>query len=137
MAEDNEYTLVVNKKRVAVSKEVYKAYYQQKEHEAYLDKLSQKHNISFEECAEKGIQIDFILSHAQESIDDKLIKAEMLTKLADAMEKLSGQERLQIYALFFNRISEKQFAQSMGVTKQAVNKQKYRILKKLKKLLEI
>ncbi|KJR44813.1 hypothetical protein UF75_4807 [Desulfosporosinus sp. I2] len=50
---------------------------------------------------------------------------------------LTGQERLLIYSLFFKGKSENQFAQSIGLTKQAVNKQKYRILQKLKKFLEI
>lgn len=137
MPEENKYTLVVNKKRISVTKEVYKAYYQQKEHEAYLDKLSKKHDISFEECEEKGIQVDYSLLHIQESTEDKLIKAEMLAKLTEAMEKLSRHERRLIYSLFFKGIGENKFAQSIGVTKQAVNKQKYRILYKLKKFLEI
>ncbi len=52
------------------------------------------------------------------------------------MEMLTEQERLLIYSLFFKGISESQFAKNIGITKQAVNKQKYRILKKLKKILE-
>lgn len=137
MPEDNKFTLVVNKKRITVSKEVYTSYYQQKEREAYLDKLSKKHDISFEECVEKGIQVDFLLSRSEQSIEDEIIKAEMYAKLISSLEKLSGQERLLIYSLFFKGISENQFAQSIGVTKQAVNKKKYRILEKLKILLEI
>lgn len=72
--QESKYTLLVNKKRVAVGKEVYKAYYRQKEREAYLDKLAGKHNISFEECEEKGIQVDYLLSRTEESIEDGVIK---------------------------------------------------------------
>lgn len=68
MSKDNKYTLVVNKKRVSVTEEVYKAYYQQKEHEVYLDKLSSQHNISFDECEGKGLQVEYILSQTTESI---------------------------------------------------------------------
>lgn len=137
MPENNKYTLVVNKKRISVTEEVYRAYYQQKERETYLDKLSQKHDISFEECEEKGIQVDYLLSHSQESIEDKLIKAEMLAKLTEAIEKLSEQERLLIYELFFRGKSERQLARQLGVYQYAVHKRKLRILEKLKKLLEI
>lgn len=133
MTENNKYTLVVNK----ITEEVYRAYYQQKEHETYLDKLSQKHDISFEECEEKGIQVDYLLSYTQESIEDKLIKAEMLAKLTEAIEKLSKQERLLIYELFFKGKSERQLARQLGVYQYAVHKRKLRILEKLKKLLEI
>lgn len=136
MSENNKYTLVVNKKRIPVTAEVYRAYYQQKEHEAYLDKLSQKHDISFEECEEKGIQMNYLLSHSEQSIEDKLIKTEMLAELKEAMERLTEQERLLIYSLFFKGIGENKVAQSIGVTKQAVNKQKHHILEKLKKILK-
>lgn len=54
MTENNKYTLVVNKKRISVTEEVYRAYYQQKERETYLDKLSQKHDISLKNAKKKA-----------------------------------------------------------------------------------
>lgn len=133
---ENKYTLLVNRKRVAVGEEVYKAYYQQKEREAYLDKLASKHNISFEECEEKGIQVDYLFSRAEESIEDGVIKKEMLKKLALCLETLSEQERLLIYALFFQGKSERQLSAETGTPQRTINDRKRRILLKLKKLLE-
>lgn len=143
MPEENKYTLLVNKKRISVTEEVYRAYYQLKERENYLDKLSQKYNMSFDECEEKGIQVDYLLTSEQSIEDklieaeDKLIKAEMLAKLMEAMEKLSGQELSMINELFFKGKSERQLARQLGVYQYAVHKRKVRILEKLKKLLEI
>ncbi len=134
--QESKYTVLVNKKRVAVGKEVYKAYYQQKEREAYLDKLAGKHNISFEECEEKGIQVDYLLSCAEESIEDGVIKKEMLKKLALCLETLSEQERLLIYALFFQGKSERRLSAETGTPQRTINDRKRRILLKLKKLLE-
>lgn len=134
--QESKYTVLVNKKRVAVGKEVYKAYYQQKEREAYLDKLAGKHNISFEECKEKGIQVDYLLSCAEESIEDGVIKKEMLKKLALCLETLSEQERLLIYALFFQGKSERRLSAETGTPQRTINDRKRRILLKLKKLLE-
>ncbi|NJD01342.1 MAG: sigma-70 family RNA polymerase sigma factor [Ruminiclostridium sp.] len=143
MPEENKYTLLVNKKRIPVTEEVYRAYYQLKEREDYLDKLSQKYNMSFEECEEKGIQVDYLLASEQSIEDnlieaeDKLIKAEMLAKLTEVMGKLSGQELSMINELFFKGKSERQLARQLGVYQYAVHKRKVRILEKLKKLLEI
>ena len=134
--QESKYALLVNKKQIAVSKEVYKAYYQQKEREAYLDKLANKHNISFEECEEKGIQVDYLLSHTQESIEDKLIKTEMLVKLTEAVERLSRQERLLIYNLFFKGKSEHKLSAETGIPQRTINDRKRKILLKLKKLIE-
>jgi len=132
-----KYTLLVNKKRIAVDKEVYKAYYQQKEREAYLDKLASKHNISFEECEEKGIQVDYLLSHIQESIEDKIIMAEMIKKLMLCLDALSDQERLLICNLFFKGKSESEAANELGVNQSTINRRKSIILKKIKKFMEI
>ena len=136
MQEDKTYTLLVNKKRIPVTEEVYKAYYQNKERESYLDKLSEQNNLSFEECEEKGIQIDYLLSQTQESAEDKLIKAEMLSRLTVAMEMLTEQERLLIYSLFFKGKSERKLSVETGTPLMTINDRKRRILKKLEKLLE-
>ena len=134
--QESKYTLLVNKKRITVGKEVYTAYYQQKERETYLDKLSQKHNISFEECEEKGIQVDYLLSCSEQSIEDDIIKREMLEKMMLCIEMLSEQERMLIYSLFFKGKSERQLSVETGIPLMTINDRKRRILKKLKKLLE-
>jgi len=134
--QESKYTLLVNKKRITVGKEVYTAYYQQKEREAYLDKLSQKHDISFEECEEKGIQVDYLLSRSEQSIEDDIIKREMLGKMMLCIKMLSEQERLLIYNLFFKGKSERQLSTETGIPLMTINDRKRRILKKLKKLLE-
>jgi RNA polymerase sigma factor (sigma-70 family) len=136
MQEDKTYTLLVNKKRISVTEEVYKAYYQHKERESYLDKLSELNNLSFEECEEKGIQIDYLLSQTQESAEDKLIKAEMLSRLSAAMEKLTEQERLLIYTLFFKGKSERELCAMLGIAKTTLHDRKTKILGKLKKILQ-
>ena len=136
MQEDKTYTLLVNKKRIPVTEEVYKAYYQNKERESYLDKLSERNNLSFEECEEKGIQVDYLLSQTQESAEDKLIKAEMLSRLSAAMEKLTEQERLLIYMLFFKGKSERELCAMLGIAKTTLHDRKAKILVKLKKILQ-
>lgn len=134
--QESKYTLLVNKKRIAVGKEVYKAYYQQKEREAYLDKLANKHNISFEECAEKGIQVDYMLSRTGESMEDAIIKREMLEKMMLCIEMLSEQDRLLIYNLFFKGKSERQLSAETGIPQRTINDRKRKILLELKKLIE-
>lgn len=136
MQEDKTYTLLINKKRIPVTEEIYKAYYQLKERESYLDKLSERNNLSFEECEEKGIQIDYLLSQTQESAEDKLIKAEMLSRLTVAMEMLTEQERLLIYTLFFKGKSERELCAMLGIAKTTLHDRKTKILGKLKKILQ-
>lgn len=85
---------------------------------------------------EKGIQVDYLASHLQESITDRLIKEEMLVKLAEVLEKLSEQERLLIYELFFKGKSERKLSAETGIPQKTLNDRKHKILLKLKKLIE-
>ncbi|WP_094551581.1 sigma factor-like helix-turn-helix DNA-binding protein [Petroclostridium xylanilyticum] len=132
---ENKYTLVAKKKRIVVTEEVYKAYYQLKERERYLDKLAAIHDISLEACEEKGIQVDYLVPRAEESIEDIIIKREMLKKLMLAMKMISEEERLLIHELFFNRKTETALARELGISQSNINRRKTRILSKLKKIL--
>lgn len=55
-----EYTLIVKGKRIPVTYDVYKTYYQEYEHERYLKNKSAKHEHSLEQCIETNVSIKFI-----------------------------------------------------------------------------
>lgn len=80
LMEHNKYTLVVNKKRISVTKEVYKAYYHCRNREKYLDKLANKNNISLENCMEKGIPVEYIITSVEDTIEEALATKELIVK---------------------------------------------------------
>jgi len=133
---ESTFFLSVGKKYIAVDKEIYIAYYRLKEHESYLDKVSRKHNISLEECNEKGIPVEYSLSCSGESVEDLIIKQEMNRKLRLCIEMLTEQERMLIYELFFKGKSERQLSSETGIPQKTINDRKHRILTKLKKIIE-
>lgn len=130
------YALVIKKKRIEVTEEVYKSYYKLTEREKYLDKLAEKKHIPLETRRQSGLEADYILSHTVESIEDCIVKQEMLEKLKLSLETLSDQERLLIYALFFEEKSERQLSAETEIPQRTINDRKRKILMKLKKLLE-
>ena len=134
---ERKYTLVIQKKRIAVSKEVYMAYYHCRDREKYLDELAETNNISFEACNEKGIQVEYLLVSAQESMEDRIIIKEMIAKIQQYLKQLDEKEKWLMDALYFKGKSEYQIASQLGITQQAVHKRKAKILNKLKKLIEI
>jgi len=134
--QERKYTLVVQKKRIDVSREVYKAYYQCRDREKYLEKLAETNSISFEECEEKGIPVDFQLSRTNEFVDEYIIKREMLKKMMSCIDMLSEQERILIYELFFKGKSERRLSTETSIPLMTINDRKRRVLKKLKKLLD-
>lgn len=134
--QDHIYVLIVKKKRIAVSKEVYKAYYKLKEREKYLDRLAEEKNISLEACTEKGVQVEYLITRSQESMEDKLIRTEMITKMMKCLNLLTADEKALIKELFFNGKSERQLSAETGIPQRTINDRKRKILLKLKKVIE-
>ena len=71
-----------------------------------------------------------------ESVEDVVFRKLALDKLHTALLQLPKEERALIYALFFDGKTESEVAKHLGVSRQAIQKRKNRILKKLKKFFE-
>ncbi|AEY67549.1 sigma-70 family RNA polymerase sigma factor [Clostridium sp. BNL1100] len=134
--EQNKYTLVVNKKRIPVTKEVYKAYYQHREHEIYDDERYTNNTISLEDAEEKGISLEYIIASSQNSIEDEIIQNDMIARLQRCLMQLDEAERQLIRALFYLEKSERQLSAETGIHHMTIHNRKNRILSRLKKLLE-
>lgn len=134
--QERKYAIVVKKEQVEVSEEIYKSYYRLVERERYLDKLAETKHVSIEACYENGVQVEYIISRTEESIEDSIIKQEMLDKLALCLKMLPEQDRMLIHTLFFQGKSERQLSYESGIPLMTLNDRKRRILQKLKKFLE-
>ena len=133
---DRKYTLMVRGIRVTVTKEVYKAYYCCRNREKYLDKLTQNNNISLEGCNEKGIPIEYIISTAEDSMEDEVVQRDMVERIQQCLLRLNEVERQLIISLFYYEKSERQLAAEIGIPRMTLHDRKTKILGKLKKLLE-
>jgi len=133
---EKEYTLLVGRKRIPVSEEVYKAYYQCRDQEKYLDKLADRNNISLDNCVEEGVSVEYRISSAERSIEDDIVDRELIEKMRRCLSMLDLSEKQLIESLFFEDLSERQFSKRSGIAQKTINDQKRRILSKLKKLME-
>ncbi|MDF2522436.1 MAG: hypothetical protein K0R31_77 [Clostridiales bacterium] len=89
-----------------------------------------------ERFQDEGVNVEFLITRFQPSIEDMLIEQEQLRKLHIALDALTVEERLLIHELFFNSKSERILASETGISNMTIYR-KCRILKKLKKLIEI
>ncbi len=135
--QERKYAIVIKKERVEVTEEVYKSYYRLVERERYLDKLAEKKHVSIEACQENGVQVEYIISRAEESIEDSIIKQELLDKLSQCLMMLPEQEQMLIYALYFDNKTETMLAEEWKINQSNISRRKAKILCKLKKFLEI
>lgn len=73
----------------------------------------------------------------EESVEDAAIKAVLIEKMLSSLKLLTPEEQELITELFFNGKSEEAYAKKIGISQKGVNKRKYKILDKIKKMMRI
>ena len=131
-----EYYLYVGGQKIKVSEQIYKVYWQEREHEKYLEQVDKKnHLLFFSSLDHDG---NFVDNLADESVDvEKIIETRILIEtVRKAMSRLNDEEREIIERLYFNDETLSSVARSKKVSYQAIQWRKNNILKKLKVLLK-
>lgn len=130
-----QYHIKLNGELIPVSEEIYRTYKQPQWREKKRANVRRKREVSLDAMLENGDSIQFDLGQAfiDELVADKLL----LDELLEALTKLNIEERALIDELFFKGKSERQIAESVNISHQAIHKKKKRILAKLKNLLDL
>ena len=136
MSENKKYTIVVKRSRVEVSESVYHAYHKEREAERYQNKLIHQFELSLERFQDDGVNVEYLITRFQPSIEDMMIDQEQLRKLHIALDALTVEERLLIHELFFIEKSERILAGELGVPRMTLSDHKHRILRKMRKVIE-
>ena len=134
---EDRYFIPVQGFLMEVSKEHYKDFYRAKEREAYLKKLNAKYGLlsidAFDNEDDNGT--DYIQAET-EDVAETVTHLLMLDKLRSVIPMLTEKERELIQAMFFNGLSEREYAKVCGVNHKAIHNRQLRILAKLKNFLE-
>ncbi len=129
-----KYYLKINGKKVEVTEEVYKAFYQETEHERYLTKIAVKHECSFDMLEDIGFPIETHLKNHVESVEEILIKDETWAEIMGYLKLLTPYERKLITEHYLYDIQQVILAKRNDKTKQAINQSINRIIKKIRKM---
>jgi RNA polymerase sigma factor (sigma-70 family) len=124
---------------VEVTEEVYRTYQRTSWSIENSDASFYAHEIQFSSLiggSENAFQNFREFIDTENTPDRVLERKEMVAAIQWAIGSLSEQDQNLIYALFFNGVSEKDYAKQCGVKQQTVNKKKHRIFKKIKKFLD-
>ena len=123
---------------VSVTKEIYDEY---RRGEWRIHKNDAKHRANETPFSaliggENGAYENFQELVDTDNVPDKLVLQSMLLdSLRYAIAGLDQEEQMLLEGLFFNGDSEQKYAVKVGMTQQAISKQKRRIIEKLKKQL--
>lgn len=84
----------------------------------------------------EGRDGEVFIADSKVNVEEEVVHKIMLDKLKSALNKLSAEELLLIDMLYTQLKSEREIASELGVSQNAVNKRKKKLLGQLKKLLE-
>lgn len=123
---------------IEVSHEVYKAFYKLSDHENYLEKKdAKKGKILFSELdTDETVGEAMLPDIGAVSIEDLAIANIMSAKLKRCIALLPPTDQALIEAIFYDGLSERAYADLIGVSQNAVNKRKRRIIEKLQKFFK-
>ena len=91
---------------------------------------------SREDSLERLMDADAQFVDEETDVEEIAINAVMIAKLKESMKLLSEDELEMIHALFYQGLTEREFAKNVGIPQKTINDRKARVLRKLKKLLE-
>ena len=120
-----------------VTPEEYQAFYQEYNHQNYIQRLSIKNgDISYDMLTNEEQNGANILVDSAPDIVEQVEKRIMLDKLRTSLALLSEEELQMLISLFYLEMTERDLAREYQISQVAIHKRKQRILEKLKKLLE-
>lgn len=136
--------ITVDGRDVAVTEDVFAAYAQMDRRERYLSEdLPTGKVLSMEQMAEDGVLPDYVGAETAPSAEDCVLaresereREELTSLLLAALIALEDRDRQLITALFYDRLSTREYARRIGVTQRAVIKRRDRILRDMKNILK-
>ncbi len=134
-----EYFVMINDEKIMVSKEIYEVYNNvngESRRYLYIEKLAVKNEISYESLENRGFIIENNLKNDIESLENKVINKIIFEKAMQIINKLTYEEKEIITKIYFENVSEVKLADKMGVSRSTLKSKRYKILKKIKKILD-
>lgn len=118
-----------------VSEKQYYEYRREQDRHDYLKKQEQEAVIlSLDALGVDGMSGESFIADNQINVEEETVQNIMLEKLQCALSKLSAEELLLIDLLYSQTKSEHETASILGISQNAVNKKKHKLLGRLKKI---
>lgn len=147
--QEKDFYLYMDGQPIPVSEEVYREYYRAENKERYfMGRLKKGHTTvdpdtqqiqyipSREVSYEQLLEQDWQFAAPDASVEDKVVRSDMLEKLEAVLHSLSAEELALLEALFYLEKTEREVAGLYDVSQNTIHYRKNRLLDKLKKMME-
>ena len=134
MAEKENYVIRVEGKLVEVSPEVYYTYFHMERQERGQEEKKQRNAVvSYDALdSDETVGLETMPDLTSPSLEDLMVMRELRHKLRCAIRALPPGERELIQAIYFEGLSERDYARRKGISQTGVNKRRKKILSKMK-----
>ena len=138
MADKEKYTINIQGKLIEVSEDVYYAYFRMERKERWQEQKKQEHGVVSYDALDNGEMVgaENVADLNIPSMEDLAIAKELNDRLHHAIAALPKAERELIQAIYYEGMSEREYAKKRGISQMGANKQRRKILSKLKMFLD-
>lgn len=139
MADKEKYFIPIEGKLSEVEKNVYVAYYKMDRRERYLEERDRdKGVVSYNTFDSQGIDGESGLQDVvTETMETIALANELRNQLHRCIAALPKAERELIHAIYFEGMTETEYASKSNMTQSGISRRRKKTLSKLKKLLNI
>lgn len=132
-----KYFLPLHGMLMEVTKEGYTLYYKEKRRERYIaEQAKEVGAFSYDALTTDEFNGEEILVDVNNSPEEEAERHLMIEMMLGLFQKLTTEEQTLIKAIYFDGMSEREYAAKLGIYHNAVHKRKLKILEKLKKLMK-
>lgn len=138
MADKEKYMIKIEGKPIEVTQDVYYAYFRMERQERGQEEKKQRNSVMSYDAldTEESSGVEAMPDIITPSLEQQIIYQEMRESLHMAVNTLTRAERELIKAIYFEDLSERDFAKRKGLSQRGVNRQRRKILSKLKMFLK-
>ena len=139
MADKEKYMIKIQGDLIEVSEDVYYAYFRMDRQERWQEEKKQDHDVVSYDALDNGetVGAEAIQDMNSPGMEELVIANELKERLHNIVAALPKPERELIQAIYFEDIPVSDYAKRVGLSHRGINKQRKRILSKLKMLLDI
>lgn len=139
MAENKKYIIKISSELVEVTPEVYSEYHRMNRYVHYQEERDLSHGKMLYSNLDSNEMLgeELISDQSALSTEDAAIAHILSEKLHRCLDMLPKGEYDLIQALYFDGLTEREYAAQIGISQNAVNKRRHQILTHLKIFMKI
>ena len=139
MTDKEKYMIRIQGDLIEVSADVYYAYFRMERQERWQEEKKQEHGVMSYDALDNSetVGAENVVDVVAPSMEEQTIARELNDRLHHAVEALPKADRDLIRAIYYDGQTEKEYAESTGMSQTGISYRLRKILSKLKLFLDI